>query len=220
MILNHILALDNHSSTMPSKAISLDSGRYIAVCRLGEGSLGPVLAVKDTSASSDQTRFLVVKCVAKQSPKSHALITLALSLEARVSDHSAVLGHTGVFDGGSYHGIVSDLCQSGTLLEAIHLRLFHYFDPRPVGIIPQLADAMNFCHKQGVYNVDLSPHNIFLSGDPTSIIRLSDFTMATSDKKRRGMFGRAEYMAPGMLPFLSFIPDDSLDCRGYRRKIV
>jgi eukaryotic-like serine/threonine-protein kinase len=70
-----------------------------------------------------------------------------------------------------------------------------------IGIAVQLADALQYCHEQGVVHRDLKPENILIEADGT--VKLVDFGIALLQGARRLTFrrlstgfGTPDYMAP------------------------
>jgi serine/threonine-protein kinase len=70
-----------------------------------------------------------------------------------------------------------------------------------IGIAVQLADALQYCHEQGVVHRDLKPENILIQPDGT--VKLVDFGIALLQGARRLTFrrlssevGTPDYMAP------------------------
>jgi serine/threonine-protein kinase len=70
-----------------------------------------------------------------------------------------------------------------------------------IGIAVQLADALQYCHEQGVVHRDLKPENILI--EPSGTVKLVDFGIALLQGARRltfrrltSGFGTPDYMAP------------------------
>jgi len=70
-----------------------------------------------------------------------------------------------------------------------------------IGIVVQLANALQYCHEHGVVHRDLKPENILIENDGT--VKLVDFGIALLQGARRltfrrltSGFGTPDYMAP------------------------
>lgn len=64
-------------------------------------------------------------------------------------------------------------------------------------VFGQIVDAVEYCHKKGLYHRDLKPDNILTSEDGRSIW-LADFGLATVDKKcKEFRTGTLPYLSPG-----------------------
>lgn len=73
----------------------------------------------------------------------------------------------------------------------------------------QVADALNYCHRNNVIHRDLKPENIMLTSDDN--VKLADFGWSahTGSTKRKTMCGTLDYLPPEMIEGQSY--DDSVD---------
>ncbi|KAI0795427.1 kinase-like domain-containing protein [Abortiporus biennis] len=97
-----------------------------------------------------------------------------------------------------YFFLCMKYCEGGSLVDAIRhpRRPFARNDALVKKLFLQLLDAVEHCHKLGVYHRDLKPDNILL--DKTwSNLYLSDFGLASETKKNTGFTtGTRNYSSP------------------------
>jgi len=106
----------------------------------------------------------------------------------------------GRLDGGVSPYLVLEFVD-GTLLRD-HLREHAPLSvEEAIGIVVQLANALQYCHEHGVVHRDLKPENILIENDGT--VKLVDFGIALLQGARRltfrrltSGFGTPDYMAP------------------------
>lgn len=94
--------------------------------------------------------------------------------------------------------IITDYCEDRDLLNSIVRYRFMGKDHYIRSIFLQILDAVEACHKIGVYHRDLKPQNILMK-EKCKKIALADFGLATSDKRSTEFhLGTSQFMAPGM----------------------
>jgi len=96
----------------------------------------------------------------------------------------------------------------GLVLELGPQDLYSYFDDFPNGVDEVIAkkialnilDAVNYCHKKGVYHRDIKPENVLLHSD-TYDVKLCDFGLCAFDKEvdLKDFVGSPGFFAPEML---------------------
>lgn len=171
------------------------------------GASGAVYRAVDlTSPDCDQ---YAVKCMSKF--VCHGAFTHILRREVilhqRVSKHPHILTMHHVYEDESYVYIVLDLVRSGDLRKSIYERRGPYYGNNELvkHVFGQIVDAVDYCHKKGIYHCDLKPDNVLTSEDGR-MVWLADFGLATTDKKSKEFrTGTLPYLSPGASS-ISFYP--------------
>jgi serine/threonine protein kinase len=170
-------------------------GRYKITGLVGEGGMGSVYQAYDT----DKDRTVALKVLAEQysqderfrerfKRESHAAAVLQEPHVIPIHDWGEIDGSLFIdmrlIEGATLH----DLLQKGPL------------DPaRAVGIIGQVAAALDAAHAQGLIHRDVKPQNIIVT--PADFAYLVDFGIAESKGETRltmagNQIGTFQYMAP------------------------
>jgi tRNA A-37 threonylcarbamoyl transferase component Bud32 len=171
-------------------------GPYTIVERIGEGGMAVVYKGYQESLN----RYVAIKVLRGELAHDQQFITRFRreALAAAKLNHPNLLH---VYDAGVAHGvyyIVMDYAPGGTLKE---LMMRGPMDPeRAASIVAQVADALDYAHRQGLVHRDVKPTNILftLDGRP----QLTDFGIAkalyeTTQLTRTGTsIGTPDYMAP------------------------
>jgi tRNA A-37 threonylcarbamoyl transferase component Bud32 len=101
--------------------------------------------------------------------------------------------------------IVMELMMGGTLKERV-LHIPNDYPPHPLESVAkkfawQLAKGVHYLHSVGVTHRDLKPENILLkTADELTLLKITDFGMATRQRKMNKLCGTAIWMAPEMKP--------------------
>jgi serine/threonine-protein kinase len=174
--------------------------RYEILEILGQGGMNDAYKARDCSSG----RLVVLKIPFASligDPATYSRYQRELEIGKRLR-HANIqqLLDEGRLDGGVAPYLVLEFVD-GTLLRE-YLRVHA---PLPVDealdITAQLADALQYCHEQGVVHRDLKPENILRQDDGT--VKLVDFGIALLQGARRltfrrvtSGFGTPDYMAP------------------------
>ncbi|KAL6777074.1 hypothetical protein ACKKBF_B20120 [Auxenochlorella protothecoides x Auxenochlorella symbiontica] len=98
-------------------------------------------------------------------------------------------------EGGHFH-IQMDLCQGGTLLEA--LGQSHRMDDAALWrVAADVAAGLAFLHESGILHLDIKPENIYR--DLGGAWRIGDFGLAVANESRDWEEGDGDYVAPELL---------------------
>jgi tRNA A-37 threonylcarbamoyl transferase component Bud32 len=171
-------------------------GPYTIVEKIGEGGMAVVYKGYQESLN----RYVAVKVLRGELARDQQFIA-RFRREALASgglNHPNILH---VYDAGVAHGvyyIVMDYAQAGSLKD---LMVRGPLDPeRAMSIAAQVADALDYAHRQGLVHRDVKPTNILLTSEGRPL--LGDFGIAkvlyeTSKLTRTGTsIGTPDYMAP------------------------
>ena len=175
----------------------IDGGRLCLIDPLGHGSGGVVFRALDLCSSSPYA----VKCMVKAEVDSRqaSFQMREIRLHTAVSSHPNVVTLHRVVEEDGYIFLVLDYCAGGDLFKYLTQRgTFVRNDALVKGAMCQLIDALEACHKRGVFHRDIKPENIMCSRDGTQL-KLGDFGLATDSLRSRNFgAGTSGYMSPGM----------------------
>ena len=166
---------------------------------LGQGGMGTVYKARQTALD----RVVAVKVMSRRDAEFADRFTREVRLLARLN-HPHIVA---VYDCGQ----VGDLCYfameyvDGTNLREV-LRSGHLPSREALAIIPQMCDALQYAHDQGIVHRDIKPENLLL--DRNGRLKVADFGLARlMDEERAGgrltgtrqVMGTLGYMAPEQL---------------------
>ncbi len=122
-----------------------------------------------------------------------------IQLHYAASAHPNVLPVLRIFEYEDYTYVILPFCEDGDLFTSISERSTYVGQDELVRrTFLQILDAVEHCHRLGIYHRDLKPENILVSGED---ILLTDFGLATSQKESENHgCGSTRYMSPGILP--------------------
>lgn len=182
---------------------TLDDGRIKLkfVKTIGTGAYGTVLLAErldDYYRPLDE--FYAVKCLPKfgLDERQKAFQRREIALHGLACSHPQIATVHAIIDSPATIFVVLEYAQDGDLFSMITER-FKYIDNDELikHVFLQIVDAVQHCHRLGIYHRDLKPENILCTQDGDSVL-LADFGLATSDR-RSGDFGCGSsfYMSPG-----------------------
>lgn len=177
-------------------------GRYKIVDKLGEGGMGIVYSAKGPGGK------IVALKVIKFSPEiaqDRAAVKEVIRLFMREADVTIKLRHPNVvrvYDRGEEQGhifMAIEFLDGGNLRQYLTKNSVTINDA--IRLLREIADGLDYAHKNGVIHRDLKPENILMnkSGKP----KIADFGLALVDDKykvrhemKAQMSGTLIYMAP------------------------
>ncbi|KAM0754596.1 kinase-like protein [Meredithblackwellia eburnea MCA 4105] len=182
---------------------TIDAGRnqrleFISI--LGLGAYGVVYLARDILAQPrPQPPLYAVKCLNKLGldSRQRSFQTREIILHGRASHHGNVVTVTNVIEEETYIYVVMDFCEEGDLFGMITERQRYLGDDELIrSVFLQIIDALDHCHRSGIYHRDLKPENILCQDDGRKVL-LADFGLATNDRTS-GDFGCGStfYMSP------------------------
>ncbi|KAM3497630.1 hypothetical protein MY10362_009026 [Beauveria mimosiformis] len=185
---------------------------------LGTGAYGVVYSAIDIKTG---IRY-AVKCLSKYNVDGTPLESRQVAYQQReINLHYKASAHANVV---SIHKIMNDVdciyvvleyCPEGDLFLNITER-GHYVgnDLLAKQAFVQILDAVEHCHKLGIYHRDLKPENILVT-DQGETVKLADFGLATADDRSEDYgCGSTFYMSPECLepttrnPYYMCAPND------------
>ena len=173
----------------------IDNGALELVSVIGIGAYGVVY-----KALARDGKYYAVKCLNKTGLDSRqkgfqrreiALHTLASSHPNIVSLHNVIETSTCIY-------VVLSYCSDGDLFSQITEKSRYLGNDALIkDVFLQIVDAVDYCHKLGIYHRDLKPENILCDALGARVV-LADFGLATAEKTS-GDFGCGStfYMSPG-----------------------
>ena len=168
---------------------------------IGTGAYGTVLlAQRLDNYFRNLNEYYAVKCLPKfgLDDRQRAFQRREIALHGLASSHQNIATVHAVIDSPSTIFVVLEFAKDGDLFSMITER-FKYIDNDALikSIFLQIIEAVQHCHKLGIYHRDLKPENILCTKDGDHIL-LADFGLATSER-RSGDFGCGSsfYMSPG-----------------------
>jgi serine/threonine protein kinase len=180
------------TSAYQSLGQTIDNGTLTIVSILGAGAFGVVYRAFDRETGIEYA----VKRVEKG--RSEYYQTRERQLHAWVSSHPNVLTFHREIHEGRYTFYVYDIC-AGDLYSVIKDVVFFREDKLIKRVFIQIVDAIEYCHRRGVYHRDLKPENILVSSQSRDIdVFVADFGLATTSKMTVSSCGTPCFMSPGM----------------------
>ena len=179
------------TSTFLHLGQTIDNGALTIVSILGAGAFGVVYRAFDTKTGVEYA----VKRVEKEGNEYNQ--TRERELHVRVSSHPNVLTFHREVHEGHYDFYIYDIC-AGDLQSVIKTGTFFRDDEFIKRVFIQIVDALEYCHKRGVYHRDLKPENILVSALSGDIdVFVADFGLATTSKLTASTCGTPCFMGPG-----------------------
>lgn len=178
---------------------TIDGERYYLDKLLGSGAYGKVYRAMDLKSPVECRAFYAIKCMPIYVPgttKAH-FQTRELFNHPKVRDHPNIVRYERHFQEEDWVYVVMELVRGGDLFAAITERhVFRNNDSLVKNVYLQIIDAVQYCHKKGIYHRDIKPENILYSED-TRRIKLADFGLSTTHAASAEYgCGSCYYMSP------------------------
>lgn len=181
-------------------------GRYLTptlqlVDILGTGAYGVVYSAIDRK---DNVQY-AVKCLSKFNADGTPLDRRQLSFQTReirlhylASGHPNVVSMLKIIDNPDCIYVILEYCPEGDLFYNItECGQYVGKDELAKSVFLQILDAVEHCHRLGIYHRDLKPENILVSNRGETV-KLADFGLATSSERSEDYgCGSTFYMSPG-----------------------
>lgn len=193
----------------PESRIGIFLGQYLELKTiLGTGAYGVVYSAFDHLTRT----WYAVKALSKSNANGEPLDKRQREFQSReirlhymASAHPNIVSVLKIVDDPDCTYVVLDFCPEGDLFSNITERGRYVGNDVLVRqAFLQILDAVEHCHRLGIYHRDLKPENILVSNAGNQVL-LADFGLATMTpvSEDHGC-GSTFYMSPGRLPF--FVP--------------
>jgi serine/threonine protein kinase len=168
---------------------------------LGTGAYGVVYTAVDVNTGIPYA----VKCLSKFNADGTPLERRQAAYQSReirlhylASAHSNVVSMHKIVDDADCIYVILEYCPEGDLFANITERgQYVGNDQLCRRVFLQILDAVEHCHKLGIYHRDLKPENILVT-DCGETVKLADFGLATAeDRSEEYGCGSTFYMSPG-----------------------
>jgi serine/threonine protein kinase len=183
----------------PAEALAPHFPQYEILQLLGKGGMGAVYKARQKSLN----RLVALKVLpsdARQEPTFAERFSREAQALAQLSHSSIVAVHEFGQAGGFYFFVMEFV--DGTNLRQL-LRT-HRLSPREaLAIVPQICDALQYAHDQGIVHRDIKPENVLV--DKQGRVKIADFGLArllgqdpAGERLTRSaeVMGTPQYMAP------------------------
>ena len=166
------------------------NGKYKVGKMIGEGGFSAVFY------GSYGNEVVALKCLFSnvtlsgddENPEVRILSTL---------DHPNLIKMLDTFVEGRLQFIVTEMCSSD--LKAFISKRKTLDLPSAKKIMKQIADAIVYMHRHGIYHRDLKPDNILLKSMEELTVKVNDFGLSTGKYYAREIVGTYSYLAPEIL---------------------
>ncbi|HVO09687.1 MAG TPA: TonB family protein [Vicinamibacteria bacterium] len=174
-------------------------GRYQIIDALGYGAMGAVYKAFDPLIK----RTLAIKTIRLDVPKTspqHALFIERFYQEARISgalSHPCIVTLFDIGEEGGVPFLAMEFIDGRTV--ASYIEEGTRFRPeKVVGLVSQVASALDYAHSQGVVHRDIKPSNLMLyDADKVKVADFGIAKLADADITHAGaLVGTPSYMSP------------------------
>ena len=174
-------------------------GSYKIVSLLGRGGMGTVYKARQESLD----RFVAVKVLPSKlstDPEFLKRFNREAKALARLS-HPNIVGVYDMGQSGDHFYFAMEFVEGVVLRDLIANRKLP--STEALKIVPQLCDALEYAHSEGIVHRDIKPENLLI--DKKGRVKIADFGLARIVKgdsqidhltKTREVMGTFEYMAP------------------------
>jgi hypothetical protein len=184
-------------------------GGYRILERLGAGGMGQVFRARDNDLGRDVALKLLQPRLTSH-PRAMSRFRREARLLAAVH-HPNIATLFGTFEDGGVRYLVMELVDGETLAQRLGSGPLAV--PEALGIVRQIATALEAAHRKGIIHRDLKPANVMVS--PEGWVKVLDFGLAkmlsgegegssalsekAEETRAHGALGTAPYMSPEQL---------------------
>ncbi|CAI5467779.1 unnamed protein product [Closterium sp. Yama58-4] len=170
--------------------------------KIGEGRPGVVVYACTARRSG---RALACKSIDKKTlddDKKAEALRLEVELMKQLGVHGGIVSVRDAIEDDTHVHLLMELCSGGDLLNFVNTAPA-ISEQQAATIVRRLADAVRYCHHQGVVHRDLKPENILMAAKGAWWdLRVADFgisAMLKPGERIRGYAGSPFYIAPEVL---------------------
>ncbi|CAI5536589.1 unnamed protein product [Closterium sp. Naga37s-1] len=170
--------------------------------KIGEGRPGVVVYACTARRSG---RALACKSIDKKTlddDKKAEALRLEVELMKQLGVHGGIVSVRDAIEDDTHVHLLMELCSGGDLLNFVNTAPA-ISEQQAATIVRRLADAVRYCHRQGVVHRDLKPENILMAAKGAWWdLRVADFgisAMLKPGERIRGYAGSPFYIAPEVL---------------------
>ena len=120
-----------------------------------------------------------------------------------LSSHPNVAALVGIYEDDEHVHLILELCQGGTILDAIIAQGASYSERFAARIFRKMVEVVQHCHVLGIAHRDIKPENFLLSEQgPKGIVKAADFGLSQffrPGKMFHSLVGSPYYVAPEVL---------------------
>ncbi|WVW79252.1 hypothetical protein I302_101219 [Kwoniella bestiolae CBS 10118] len=175
----------------------IDNGRLEFLSTLGVGAYGVVYLAVDLHAP--RPVYLAVKCLLRAGLDSRQrhFQRREIALHQLASRHPNVVTLHKVIEEGEFIFVIMDFCDEGDLFGMITEKQRYLGNDYLIKkIFLQIIDAVDYCHRMGIFHRDLKPENILCTQNGERIC-IADFGLATSERHSTDFgCGSTFYLSP------------------------
>lgn len=173
----------------------IDNGALELISVIGLGAYGVVY-----KAVARDGKYYAVKCLNKTGldSRQRSFQRREIALHTLASSHPNIVTLHNVIETSTCIYVVLAYCSDGDLFAQITEKSTYLgHDDLIKSVFLQIVDAVEYCHRLGIYHRDLKPENILCDAAGERVV-LADFGLATAEKTS-GDFGCGStfYMSPG-----------------------
>ncbi|MGE0455113.1 MAG: TonB family protein [Vicinamibacteria bacterium] len=174
-------------------------GRYQIQSLIGSGAMGAVYKGFDPLIK----RTLAIKTIRLDIPRGSDEYKTFLERFYQEARISGTLSHPNIvtlFDIGEENGVPFLALEfvEGETVEALLDKGVRFKPEKAIGLVSQIASALDYAHSKGVIHRDIKPANLLLYGEDK--VKVTDFgiaKLADSEMTRQGqLLGTPSYMSP------------------------
>ncbi len=170
------LTQSGNNAQKQAEPATLRLGPYELLLKLGEGGMGAVYKANDTRNG----KIVALKVLPRSKAKDEMFLK-RFEMEARAMfelDHPNIVHGYDVCNSDGYHYLVIEFVQGYDLCALLEQR-GRFTETEAIGILEQMAKALDHIHSEHMIHRDIKPENILVGED--GIAKLTDMGLTIDD---------------------------------------